>query len=128
MAYGSEVRRRFASARRKRLDETDARVATGFAEDRTLGVWIKLQLRVTGAVIDQVGYEVFGCPETIAATSLIAERLEGREIAAIPDIDMRAIAAELSIPVEKLGKLLRIEDAVRACLESTRAEDEERKQ
>ena len=115
MAYGSEVRRRFASASRRALDEADARVATGLAEDRTLSVWVKFQIRVTDSVVDQVGYEVFGCPETIAAASLIAERLEGRSIAAIPDIDVHAIAAELSIPVDKLGKLLRIEDAVVAC-------------
>lgn len=124
MAHGSEVRRRFALASRKSLDEAEPRVATGIAEDRTLGVWVKFQIRVTDSVVDQVGYEVFGCPETIAAASLIAERLEGRSFAAIPDIDVNDIAAELSIPVDKLGKLLRIEDAVLACWRQA----EERKQ
>lgn len=115
MVYGAEVRRRFATASRKSLDEADARVVTGIAEDRTLNVWVKLQLRVADSIIDQIGYEVFGCPETVAAVSLIAERLEGRGIAAIPDIDVRALAAELSIPIDKLGKLLRIEDAMQVC-------------
>lgn len=127
MAYGSEVRRRFASAYRRSLDEADGRVATGIAEDRTQSVWIKFQLRVTDSVVDQIGYEVFGCPDTVAAMSLIAERLVGRSIAAIPDIDVHAIAAELSIPVEKLGKLLRIEDAVLACCRQAGAGDTERK-
>jgi NifU-like protein involved in Fe-S cluster formation len=127
MAYGSEVRRRFASARRRDLDETDGRVATGTAEDRTLNVWIKFQMRIEDSVVDGIGYEVFGCPETIAAASLIAERLEGRNITANPDIDVHAVAAELSIPVDKLGKLLRIEDAALACLRQAGAGDWERK-
>ena len=127
MAYGSEVRRRFASASRASLDDSDARVVAGTAEDRTLGVWVRLQIRVADAVVDQVGYEVFGCPDTVAAMSLIAERLSGRSIAAIPDIDIRAIAAELSIPVDKLGKLLRIEDAARVCWRQASAGETERK-
>ena len=127
MAYGPEVRRRFASAGRASLDETDARVVTGTAEDRALGVWVKFQMHVADSVVDQVGYEVFGCPDTVAATSLIAERLSGRRIAAIPDIDIRAIAVELSIPVDKLGKLLRIEDAALACWRRASAGETERK-
>lgn len=127
MAYASEVRRRFASARRRDLDEVDGRIATGVAEDRTLNVWIKFQMRVEDSVVAEIGYEVFGCPETIAAASLIAERLEGRNIAATSDIDIRAVAVELSIPVDKLGKLLRIEDAVLACLRQAGAGGKERK-
>ena len=127
MAYGADVRRRFAAASRRSLDEADARVVTCVAEDRTLNVWIKFQLRVADSVIDQIGYEVFGCPETIAAASLMAERLEGRSIAATPDIDVHAIAAELSIPIDKLGKLLRIEDAIHACYRQARTGGQEGK-
>jgi hypothetical protein len=33
-------------------------------------------------------------------------------------LDVKALCAELEVPVEKLGKLLRIEDAVAACWRS----------
>jgi hypothetical protein len=45
----------------------------------------------------------------------VAEWLEGRPASALETVNARALCAELGVPVEKLGKLLRIEDAVTAC-------------
>jgi hypothetical protein len=38
-------------------------------------------------------------------------------------LDVRALAAELEVPVEKLGKLLRIEDALAACWRAEEGRD-----
>ena len=51
----------------------------------------------------------------MAAASVVAEWLEGRRVDDARELDVRALCAELDVPVEKLGKLLRIEDAVAAC-------------
>jgi NifU-like protein involved in Fe-S cluster formation len=51
----------------------------------------------------------------VAAASAVAEWLEGRPLAEARKLDVKAVCAELEVPVEKLGKLLRIEDAVAAC-------------
>ena len=42
-------------------------------------------------------------------------RLEGRSVAQARTLNAKEVCAELEVPVEKLGKLLRIEDAVAAC-------------
>jgi len=87
----------------------------GEAEDRTLHVWVRFQLQLLDDIVAAVEFQVFGCPHTVAAASVVAEWLEGRRVAAARELDVKAICAELEVPAEKLGKLLRIEDAVAAC-------------
>jgi NifU-like protein involved in Fe-S cluster formation len=88
---------------------------SGEAEDRTLGVWVRFQLQVGDGVIRAARFAAFGCPHTIAAADYAAERLEGARASELEAVDVRTIQLELGVPVEKLGKLLRIEDALAAC-------------
>jgi NifU-like protein involved in Fe-S cluster formation len=90
-------------------------IVSGEAEDRSLNVWVRFFVRATGGRLQKVWYEVFGCPHTIAAAAVAAEWLEGRDAEALDEWDARAAARALEVPREKLGKLLRIEDALRAC-------------
>ena len=116
MEYTPEVVRRFDSPRS--VGELQAGLpglVSGEAEDRTLQVWVRFQLQVIDGVVRAAGFAVFGCPHTVAAASRAAEWLEGRPARDIGRLDVRAIEHELGVPVEKLGKLLRIEDAVAAC-------------
>ena len=115
MDYSTEVRRRFAAAVPNWVDHSEGVVVVAEAEDRTLGVWARCQMSVVDSTIASVAFEVFGCPDFIAASSLIAERLCGQSLKTLDQIDVRRVAVELSIPTEKLGKLLRMEDAVLAC-------------
>ena len=117
MEYSAEVLRRF-SAPRPALDARGfpGRVVTGEAEDRTLHVWVRFELQVIGDTIQAVGYHVYGCPHTVAAASLVAERFTGRRIEFCGGFAVQELADELEVPVEKLGKLLRVEDAMLACL------------
>ena len=115
MDYSTEVRRRFAAAVPNWVDHSDGVVVVAEAEDRTLGLWVRCHMSVVDSTIASVAFEVFGCPDSIAASSLIAERLCGRSLKTLDQIDVRRVAVELSIPTEKLGKLLRMEDAVLAC-------------
>ena len=116
MEYTPEVVRRFDSPRRAgELRGGSPGLVAGEAEDRTLNVWIRFQLQVIDGVIGAARFAVFGCPHTVAAASRVAEWLEGRPANELAGVDARAICAELGVPVEKIGKLLRIEDAVTAC-------------
>jgi len=116
MEYTPEVVRRFDSARGAgELRAGLPGLVSGEAEDRTLQVWVRFQLQVIDGVVRAARFAAFGCPHTVAAASRAAEWLEGRRAADIGRLDMRAIERELGVPVEKLGKLLRIEDAVAAC-------------
>jgi NifU-like protein involved in Fe-S cluster formation len=116
MEYSLAVQRHFA-APKKAVELPAARpgLVTGEAEDRTLHVWVRFQLQIVDGVVAAAGFQAFGCPHTVAAASIVAEWLEGRSVEAARKLDVKAACAELEVPIEKLGKLLRIEDAVAAC-------------
>ena len=119
MEYGLEVRRLFAAPSRSgEYPAGEPDFASGEAEDRALQVWVRFQLEVTDGIVRQARYRVFGCPHTVAAAERAAEWLEGRPVEAIGALDLRAIGRSLGVPAEKLGKLLRIEDALAACRRS----------
>ncbi|HLF12325.1 MAG TPA: iron-sulfur cluster assembly scaffold protein [Gammaproteobacteria bacterium] len=117
MEYSSEVLRRFGSPQpASELGKgAPGRVVAGEAEDRTLHVWVRFQLQVIEGVIQAVRFQVYGCPHTVAAASWAAEWLEGRPVESSSGLNVRELEAALNVPVDKLGKLLRIEDAVLAC-------------
>ena len=118
MEYSPEVVRRFDSARNAgELKAASAGLVSGEAEDRTLGVWVRFQLQVSDGIVRAARFAAFGCPHTIAAADCIAERLEGAPVSELRTLAVREIQRELGVPVEKLGKLLRIEDALAACAE-----------
>jgi NifU-like protein involved in Fe-S cluster formation len=116
MDYSSEVARRFRSAQGAGALAAEARSSvSGEAEDRSLNVWIRFCVRARAGRLEAVRYAVFGCPHTIAAAAAAAEWLEGRDTGALDEWDAQAISRALEVPTEKLGKLLRVEDALRAC-------------
>lgn len=118
MEYSAEVQRRFAAALAGAVaaGETGARQAAGEAEDRSLGVWARARIGVTDGRIVAAAFDVYGCPDTIAAAQLAAEQLRGLRLEAFAGIAARELADTLGIPTEKLGKLLRLEDAARAAV------------
>ena len=122
MDYSAEVLRRFDSpAAAGEIDgaEASAGLVAAEAEDRSLNVWVRFQVQLRDvdgeAVIGEARFSAFGCPHTIAAADCAAERLRGQPAAALRQIDVAGIGRELEVPIEKLGKLLRIEDALAAC-------------
>jgi len=119
MDYDSQVRQRFLAAHRAGpLKDSASGLVSGEAEDRTLNVWVRFQLRILHGAIHSVRYNAYGCPHTVAAAEWIAERLEGRPAGALDELSMRMCLEILGIPVEKLGKLLLLEDALAACRRS----------
>ncbi len=116
MDYSPEVVRRFMAAPEAAEGAGEGgRVASAEAEDRTLNVWVRFRVEVSRGIVRSVEYEVFGCPHTIAAAAWAAERLRGRPAEALGAFDAHAAREALDVPTEKLGKLLRIEDALGAC-------------
>lgn len=116
MEYSSAVVRRFGALTRAReLPDGTPGLVSGEAEDRTLHVWVRFQLQLIDGVVRAARYQAYGCPHALAAADLVAEQLEGRSTAAARALDVRAVCEPLGVPVEKLGKLLRIEDALAEC-------------
>ena len=116
MDYGSEVVRRFETGQGAgRLAMDAPGVVYGEAEDRALNVWVRFYVQVLDGRVAAVRFRVFGCPHTVAAASWAAEWIEGRDVQSLTELDVQAGVRALAMPVEKVGKLLRIEDAVIAC-------------
>ena len=116
MEYGSVTARYFeALTRVGELPSGLPGLVSGEAEDRTLHVWVRFQLQIEDGVVRLARFEVFGCPHTVAAASKVAEWLEGRSESEARALDVKGLCVDLEVPVEKVGKLLRIEDAVAAC-------------
>jgi len=116
MEYSPAVLRHFdAPMRARELPRGTPGLVSGEAEDRTLHVWARFELQVVAGVVRAAAFQAFGCPHTVAAASVVADWLEGRSVVEARKLDVRALCTELEVPVEKLGKLLRVEDAVTAC-------------
>ena len=119
MEYSSEVEQRLRSPNRAGLArESGSGFVTGEAEDRSLNVWIRFQVRLDAGAINSVRFEAYGCPHFIAVADWHAERLEGCPSGTLADVDTQGARDALGVPTEKLGKLLVIEDALAACAEA----------
>lgn len=125
MEYSSEVLRRFDSVRAAsaRGRELPGSPVAGEASDRTLHVWVRFAVTADAGIIAAVQFHVFGCPHTIAAASWVADWLLGQPVEFLGRLDVGALRAGLDVPVDKLGKLLRIEDALTSCRRSLQQQD-----
>lgn len=116
MDYSPEVLRRFDAAPGVgEFMEGREGLVEGEACDRSLNVWVRFQVQVADERIHAVRFQVFGCPHTVAAAAWVAEWLDGKAADALTRLDVREVARVLSVPLEKMGKLLRIEDALAQC-------------
>jgi hypothetical protein len=119
---GREVRSLFGALRhageadgagRATATSTD-RVVCGEAGREQRGTRVRFMLRLRADRIIEVRYRVYGCPYTLAACEWLAQRLEsaGRDGIGGP----ADWATRLQIPPPKLGRLLVVEDALKAAL------------
>jgi NifU-like protein len=112
--YGDEVRRRMASLAGAGTLAPGPDVVLGRAGNREQGAEIVLQLRVGDERVTEARFQAFGCPHFIAAASWLTERLSGASRDDLHGWDWREAAAALAVPPAKFGRLLTLQDAVRA--------------
>jgi NifU-like protein involved in Fe-S cluster formation len=91
-------------------------LVSGEAAALDRGAWVRFAARVEGGRFADCRFRAFGCPHTLAAASLVAGRLRGAPLTAASSIDAAGVAQELDAPAEKMGRLLVVEDALRALL------------
>lgn len=118
-AYNEAVRRRFANpAHAGDLPPGYAASAVGEASDPGRGCRVVLTAAVDGGVLRALRFRAFGCPHLIAAVEAACEDFEGRPIAALRELSVPALMGRLSVPVEKTGRILLVEDAFAALAEA----------
>ncbi len=80
------------------------------------GTWVRFELLVGPDTVKEARFKLLGCPHTMDTTRWLCEQLPGRSRAAAQPGTPAEWAAARAVPVEKLGRLLVVEDALRACL------------
>jgi len=94
----------------------DARIVKGEAGAARTGTWVRWLWRIEGDAIAEARWQAYGCPAVLAALPHVAARLPGvRADAPLPGSPAEWLEA-VNSPVEKLGRMLIIEDAARAAM------------
>lgn len=117
MKYNAETRHYFeTTARAGHL--SGAKVYRGAAGDREQGSWVQFDLKFASGNLADARFLAFGCPHTIAAAAWVAEQAVGKPVARrLPD-SVQAISLKFAVPLEKLGRLLIVEDAWLAAIDA----------
>jgi NifU-like protein involved in Fe-S cluster formation len=84
----------------------------GEAGSQRLGAWIRFTLRMEGRTVRDARVQVYGCPHTIAACNHVRQQLPGRTLDALQPGTPEEWRQAVKAPVEKLGRMLIIEDAL----------------
>jgi cysteine desulfurase len=77
--------------------------------------WVRFHLTVEDGIVKAARFKAYGCPHTLQVMDLLTRRLPGRMRNEGPPGTPASWTEELSVPVEKLGRLLVVEDALLAC-------------
>jgi cysteine desulfurase len=88
------------------------RLVQGEAGALRLGTWVRFLLQVDAQVVKDARVQVYGCPHTVAAGRLVAGRLVGRPLSDLQPGSPEDWRVAIDAPVEKLGRMLIIEDAL----------------
>ena len=98
------------------LDTTGEALVTGEAGGPGQDTWVRFHLRIAGDTVKDARFQAFACPHTTQVAAWLCGALRGRTRQALIPGTPGAWAKDHGVPVEKLGRLLLIEDALRACL------------
>jgi len=101
-----------------RIPDSAGTVLRGEAGGPAEEAWIRFHLLVEGDIVKDARFEARGCPHTLATAAWLASGLPGRRCGEALGSGPQGWARALGVPVSKLGRLLIIEDALRACLRS----------
>ena len=88
-------------------------VVQGAAGSPAHEAWVRFHLRVEGGIVKAALFQAWGCPHTLAVTAWLTGQLPGRSMMDLVPGTPSAWLQALEVPVEKLGRLLMVEDALR---------------
>jgi len=78
--------------------------------------WVRFDLVLAGDTVKEARFKAYACPHTTEVAAWLCRELPGRARDALIPGTPPEWATRHGIPVEKLGRLLRVEDALRECL------------
>jgi NifU-like protein involved in Fe-S cluster formation len=112
--YNLEVRRRLHALPGWGDLPNDPSVAKGRAGDREQGAAVEFVFRIERDRVTEARFRAFGCPHLLAAASWAAEAAHGLGRSQLAGWDWQEAARVLEVPAAKFGRLLTLQDAIRA--------------
>jgi len=110
MEYSDLTRRYFEAAPHAGVISADC-VHRGSAGLKERGTWVQFDIHVLAGCCLEARFLAFGCPHTIAVAAWVAEQASGRTLhPGLPE-PVAALAQRFEVPVEKMGRMLIVEDA-----------------
>ncbi|HEY5102188.1 MAG TPA: iron-sulfur cluster assembly scaffold protein [Steroidobacteraceae bacterium] len=91
-------------------------VISGEAGSVEQGAWVRFHLQIEHGVVIAARFQAYGCPHTLAVSAWLTEQLPGRKLSDLSIGEPSDWARALSVPIEKLGRLLVVEDALQATI------------
>lgn len=87
----------------------------GEAGSVDVGTWVRFAIDFRAGRVTEARFKAYGCPHTLAAAAWLTEHLRGRALDDVLATGIQEARVALGVPVEKLGRLLIVEDALRDC-------------
>ncbi len=78
------------------------------------GVRLELSAKAVGERVSELGFRAWGCPHLIAAAAAFCTGYKGQKVAHLQEFSASGLMQTLAVPVEKTGRILVLEDAVRS--------------
>ncbi|HLZ97136.1 MAG TPA: iron-sulfur cluster assembly scaffold protein [Steroidobacteraceae bacterium] len=103
-----------------------AGVRRGMAGARAQGVWVQFDVRIGARnqelIVEAARFLAYGCPHVIAVADWVARQAVGGPAEPVLPEGVQALRERFEVPIEKLGRLLIVEDAWIAALSSPHRE------
>jgi cysteine desulfurase len=119
----ADIERAAAAVRREVLRlqaaasaKADACAVSGEAGTREQGTWVRFMLNPSGEYIERAAHQLYGCPATQTVCEWLCAQLKGRSWRHPGLGGPQDWARALDIPLDRLTRLLVVEDALRAAL------------
>lgn len=110
----SELTRRYFESAANAGELQGPGVVRGAAGNKEQGAWVQFDLKVALGVVQAARFLALACPHTIAVAAWLTERALNKPLGANLAESVQDLRARFEVPVEKMGRLLMIEDAWRA--------------
>jgi len=123
MAYSDKVLDHYENPRNVgKMDASASNVGTGMVGAPACGDVMRLQIKVNDeGVIEDAKFKTYGCGSAIASSSLLTERVKGKNLDEGAMIKNSDIAEELALPPVKIHCSVLAEDAIKAAVEDLRS-------
>jgi NifU-like protein involved in Fe-S cluster formation len=86
-------------------------VFRGAAGSHARGTWVQFDLQINAGAVAAAKFLAFACPHTIAVSAWLVEQAVGQQVKPQLPESVQALRDRFAVPVEKMGRLLIIEDA-----------------